>query len=56
VRASLTSFFNDPVLHVSACSLWPGRLNYGRACLGGFEARRQARIRVPIANGPSTNT
>ena len=55
-RASLTSFFGDPVLHVSACSLWPERLNCGRGCLHGFAAGEQVRIRVPIANRPSAKT
>ena len=55
-RASITSFFGDPVLHVSACSLWPERLNCGRGCLHGFAAGEQVRIRVPFANRPSAKT
>ena len=55
-RVFLTSFFGDPVLHVSACSLWPERLNCGRGCLHGFAAGEQVRIRVPIANRPSART
>jgi hypothetical protein len=55
LRASLTSFLDDPVLHVSACSLWPERLDCGRGCLGGFAAGRHVRIRLPIADRPSVN-
>ena len=55
-RASRTSFFGDPVLHVSACSLWPERLNCGRACLHALAAGEQVRIRVPIANRPAAKT
>jgi len=56
LRASFTSLFNDPVLHVNACSLWPERLNCGRGCLQALAAGQQVRIRVPIANRPSPNT
>src|SRR5262245_12719432 len=55
-RASITSFFGDPVLDVSACSLWPERLNCGRGCLHGFAAVEQVQISVPIANRPSAKT
>jgi hypothetical protein len=56
LRAALTSFLDDPVLEVSACSLWPERLNCDRGCLGGLAAGRHVRIHLPIANRPSANT
>lgn len=33
LRPSLTSFWGNPTLQVSACSQWPERLNCDRACL-----------------------
>ena len=33
LRAAISSFMDDPELHVNACSRWPERRNCGQECL-----------------------
>ena len=55
-HACLTSFFDDPILQLSACSRWPERQNCDRACLRELEGGRQLQARFPFVGGSSINS